>query len=190
MKRTLAASVGVGLVATLALAGCANATVGDPTAAATTIGSASSPVSTTGGNANGVADTWWQKINSCALLGQSDATHLGFTTPGHVYIQSESQNSCAWNSSSVSLQIVLTRQRYDDLTPNGGNISTLTIGNRPAELDAGSGGGQGGCDLSLEATKGSRALVIAVTNFSTDEACQTAKGVAQAIAPQLPSPSS
>jgi hypothetical protein len=185
----IAASVGVALAATLILAGCTSATAGDPTTTATTGGLASSPRTTTVGRTAGAADNWWQKINSCDLLDQSDAAQLGFMTPGHVYIQSEAENSCAWDSSSVSLQIVLTRQRYDDLTSNGGSVSRLTIENRPGELDAGSGG-QGGCDLSLEATQGSRALIIATTNFSTDQACQTAKGVAQAIAPKLPSTSS
>lgn len=182
MNPAIAASVGVALATALILAGCTSATAGDPTTAATTDGSMSSPVTTT---ASGAGDNWWQKIDSCALLGQSDAAQLGFTAPGHVYIQSEAENSCAWDSSSVSLQIVLTRQRYDELTPNGGSTSRLAIGTRHGELDAGSGG-QGGCDLSLEATKGSRALIIATTNFSTDQACQTAKGVAQAIAAKLP----
>jgi len=182
----MTATVTVAIAAALTVAGCTNATTGNPTSTATTTDSPSNPTNSTGH----VSDTWWQTINSCDLLDQSDAARLGFTTPGHVYIRSEAQNSCAWNSSSVTLQIVLTRQRYDDLTPDGGSISTLTIGARPATLDTGSGGGQGGCDLSLEATPGSRALVIAVTNFSTDQACQTAKAVATAIAPQLPPVSS
>jgi hypothetical protein len=101
-------------------------------------------------------------------------------------IHSDTQNSCQWDSSG-HVQVALTSDPYDSLVANGGQISDLTFSGRPAVQSAGAGG-PGACDVSLEATSGSRALIAATTDSNlTDQACTLAQGVAKAISPKLPS---
>jgi len=174
-------SFGVTMLTGLALAGCTSATTGNASPASDDVGA---PPTTAG---RVVSDDWWKSANVCGLLDQAAASHLGFPNPGRPDINSAAQNSCDWDSGNgQNAGIVLTGQRYNDLSANGGQLSNVSINGRPGEQDAGSGG-NGSCDLALQATDGSRALIIAtVIPGTADQACQLAQGVAHAIEPKLP----
>lgn len=178
MKRTFVlAAVAAGVA--LTLAGCSGTTVGTPTA---TDSAGSVPSST----AQGTSDNWWQSIDSCSLLSATSAVQLGLPAAGKPDIQSQTENGCKWSSTGHVL-VTLTSQAYNTLVDNGGKVSDISVGNRLAQQEFGAGG-PGECDVSVQATKGSRALIVATTDSnSTDQACQLARGVAAAIASKLPS---
>jgi hypothetical protein len=120
------------------------------------------------------------------MVDTTTLTQLGFTSPGSVAANNSVQNRCDWNQQNATLGVELATQPYHTLLALGGQLSDLTIAGRPAEQDYVSSANN--CGVAVEATKGSRALIIAVTLDNTsDRACTIAKTVAQAIAPKLPS---
>jgi hypothetical protein len=181
--RTTTFSALVAGVAVLGLAGCSTTHSGTPTPTSGTDpgdgpGSASSTT-------QAVSDDWWQTVNACNLLDQATATGLGYPQPGQT--QGESYN-CRWTASDGSVfGIVLESQPYDSLSANMGQLSEVTIANRPAKQDAQAGGDVHSCDLAIEATKGSDAFIdVSTLSSTTAQACQIAQTVATAIAPKLP----
>jgi hypothetical protein len=120
------------------------------------------------------------------MVDTTTLAQLGFTSPGSVAISDSLQNRCDWSQQNATMGVALQTQAYHTLLALGGQLSDLTIAGRPAEQDDLSSAST--CSVAVEATKGSRALIIVVTLDNTsNRACSIAKTVAQAIAPKLPS---
>lgn len=182
--RISAWSVLVVAVAALGLAGCTTSHDGIPRPTpGSDPGNGTSGVPST---TQAVPDDWWHNANACNLLDQATATELGYPQPGQ--IQGSETYNCQWTASDGSvIGIVLEGQSYDSLQVNMGQLSDLTIAGRPAKQDAQPGGDPHGCEVALQATKGSNAFIDVDTLSTTAaQACQTAQAVAAAIAPKLP----
>jgi hypothetical protein len=175
-------------LAILGVAGCSNGNDGTPEP--TSSFSSGDSTSSTTSNTQSTSDEWFRSVNACNLVDQSTATGLGYAQPGQT--QDGQSFNCAWTATDGSVfSVVLEDQSYDSIQANMGQLSDVTVGGRPAKLDTSAGGDPHGCDVALQATQGSRALVTVHTLSTTAaEACSTAQAVGTAIAPKLPKASS
>lgn len=200
MNRRFVAVPVLAAAAFLALAACNSGTTGTPTPIGgggglpTPTSSDSAPTSTDsggsssgGGNGGGSA---LSQLNPCNLVSSSVAAQLQLTPNG--VDDTGGGPGCDWerevdanglNGYSVGVTIRAT-QGVKDTNNSGATVTTEQIGghqSRQLKSDV-----PGDCIVAIGVTDSSRVDVTVNAGTNTDQACQVANQVAQAVAPELP----
>jgi len=133
------------------------------------------------------SDAWWRTANACHLLTTSQARSLGF---GAKRLVTGSDGICAWVESPVPSALALSVPLRLTIDLSQYPYSLLGVVSRqPFRASDGRSGEiardqtTGECLLTLQATKGSTA-VIYVTGSAQD--CELATKAANMISPELP----
>lgn len=119
----------------------------------------------------------------CSLLTQAEASGLGASgAPKREMVGTK--DTCRWKTADATFQVgVRTNLGLAQVQPDGGQVTDLTVGNRPAKKV--SGDGSGVCIIAVEISSSSRVDVTALGKPKED-ACPLALKVAEAVEPKLP----
>jgi hypothetical protein len=122
-------------------------------------------------------DAWWLRADACHLLTTSQVRSLGLAKPADAAGPHE---GCIWGSRYDGMTISLLQYSYAQIGPDHGRPFRSGDG-RPGVIAA----GPAGCQLMLQATKGSTAYIYVTTGPHARQ-CQTAAKAANMISPELP----
>jgi Protein of unknown function (DUF3558) len=177
MKRILIAVL-IGL-STLA-SGCTG-TMGDPKPAPTGDNAPTSSSETTSG---------LKSIKPCDLLIDSEASSLGFKTPGEP-AKVATSDGCEWEvPGNGGLRAgIRTNAGIKDLSLNGDKVSDVKVGKFDAKKVEADNGSKASCSMWISVTETSSVSVLAslkLTSEDTAAACERATKAAALIAPKLP----
>ncbi|HEX7662659.1 MAG TPA: DUF3558 family protein [Pseudonocardiaceae bacterium] len=183
VKRMVAMSIlSAAAVGTLAACGGGGGSNLQPGGTSTTTSGAGSTTSASGGAAS---DRWFNSVQACSLVDQATLTQLGYTSPGKVVENNDFENQCSWKNDTSELALDLVAQDYNHITSLGGQLSNLTVAGRPAVQDDITASGI--CMISLEATKGSQALIhVDLLQSASLAPCDIATQAATAVVSKLP----
>lgn len=178
MKRILVATL-IGLSAIAA--GCTG-TTGNPT-----------PTPTTGGStptSNADSASGLESIKPCELLIDSEATGLGFKTPGEP-AKVGTSDGCEWEipANGFLRAGIRTKAGVKDLNLNGDKLADIKVGKFDAKKVEADNGSKASCSIWISVTETSSVAVLAtlkVTSEDTAAACERASKAADLIVPKLP----
>ncbi|ANZ41812.1 hypothetical protein BBK82_43630 [Lentzea guizhouensis] len=166
----------------LFIAACGETTGGDARPA-TDSSEATSSTSTAPTTSSGAGTGSLEDVDPCSLLATEDAADLGATKPPKREMVG-SADSCAWKPGNANLSVgVRTNLGLAQAQPNGGQITDITVGDRPAKQISGTT--TGGCVVVLGVTSSSRVDVTVIPAPNSD-GCPMALKVAGLVESKLP----
>ncbi|GAB2819037.1 DUF3558 family protein [Lentzea nigeriaca] len=177
MKRILIATlIGFSVLA----AGC-NGTTGNPT-----------PTPTTGGTtptSNADSTSGLKSIRPCDLLTDTEATSLGYKTPGEP-AKVAASDGCEWHVPNNGLLRagIRTNAGIKDLTLDGDKITDIKVGKFAAKKEEAGNGSKATCTIVIGVTEKSSVSVISTLDVSSEDtaaSCERASKAADLIAPKL-----
>jgi hypothetical protein len=182
----------------LTLTACGSGTSGFPTPAtgdpsSTTTasggGDSTSSQSTTGsGGKIGSADQL-SNTQACSLLTASDTAQLAVSSTPNNSAAAGGKSGCEWDGSSSILGVIVrTNVGVAGVNPDGGTVTSTSVGNHhdAAKLVVGTGAGAA-CMYAIGITSSMRVDVTATSiSSASGDPCQEALAAAQIIEPKLP----
>ncbi|MFK0247027.1 DUF3558 family protein [Amycolatopsis azurea] len=170
---TAAASV----IGALLLTSCTNSNGGTPQPA-------QSNTQPAGSTTSKATEGTFGDIKACDLF-QPATEAQGFEAPKEVKF--ESDNGCQARKSGVgTASMYLVNAGIDKLEDLGGTRSTANIAGKDSVVIAGAGGSSS-CFIGMAVGANARATVsMTLASGSNEEACASAKSIAEQIAPKLP----
>ncbi|MFI6301160.1 DUF3558 family protein [Amycolatopsis thailandensis] len=165
------------VVGALLLTSCTNSNGGTPQPVQSSTQSAGS---TTSNSPEGT----FSDLKACDLF-QPVTEAQGFEAPKEVKF--ESDNGCQARKSGVgTASMYLVNAGIDKLEDLGGTRSTANIAGKDSVVIAGAGGSSS-CFIGMAVGANARATVsMTLASGSNEEACASAKSIAEQIAPKLP----
>lgn len=173
----LTITAATGIVVGILLAGCTNSNGGTPQPT-------QSSAQSTGSTASESPRDPFGDIRACDLF-QPVTEAQGFEPPKEVKF--ESDNGCQARKSGVgTASMYLVDAGIDKLEDLGGTRSPAKIAGKDAVVIAGAGGSSS-CFIGMAVGADARATVsMTLASGSNEEACDSAKSIAEAVAPKLP----
>lgn len=187
MNRRFAA-VPVLAAAVLSLAACST-TGGTPTPAGG--GPAQTGTAPTSGGGSTGGGTSLSSLQPCSLISSSEAANLHLSAQGPD--NSASAPSCDWqkpvdtngqNGYSVGATIWAS-QGLGDVNTSGYSVTSVQLGGHQGKQLAATAAA-GNCLVAIGVSDSSRVDITVNAGTDTNQACQVANQVAQAVAPELP----
>ncbi len=173
----LTITAAAGIVVGIFLAGCTSSNGGTPQPAPP---SSQSP----GTTASNSPQNTFGDLKACDLF-QPVTEAQGFEAPKEVKF--ESDNGCQARKSGVgTASMYLVNAGIDKLEDLGGTRSTASIDGKDSVIIAGAGGSSS-CFIGMAVGASARATVsMTLASGSNEEACDSARSIAEQIAPKLP----
>jgi hypothetical protein len=163
--------------AALAAAGCGGTASGSASPATDTSSAAGAQTSS--------AAPPTAKFDPCAILPADGLAKLGITGPAKI---DPDTGNCEWIGGNYEVTTRLNSYPLGKRPPNGGDpaVTPLTIGSRQAELWRSEKIGVCGVDLALGSSSSINLDVVAPDSKGMETACTSAKELATAAEPKLP----